>query len=336
MYLNDNINDYKWNKDKLLRSGLLIVMIYLCINSNMFHSIIFISYLSVNLLFTLVDYIRKHKISFIKALIKFVKIYIFDFITILAWLISIIIESQGARAKWAEGTTLANLPVVETLNLFIESSFNLNKAWKYTVIVIIIMAISTCICRRNKADIYDKRFYRNIIKMVFAEVITIIYLILLCAKVTPTYIQNNTVMISWIIWVMVISIYSLTYLLKRYFFLEAFLPLALLALVFNTVIDGKTFAENNVVWNYNVKTVKSIDDYIIGQFEKADESGLDYIEILVPITDSNNWPLDVSYAGDRIATSLFRHGIIKHQIHAVLIQDQSMNDRFCVGTATMP
>lgn len=58
--------------------------------------------------------------------------------------------------------------------------------------------------------------------------------------------------------------------------------------------------------------------------------------VFIPVSESNTWPLDISYGGDRIAISLFRHGMISHRIHAELVPDKAVNDKFGIGITTMP
>lgn len=334
IFLRDDIDSYKFSKECIIRSGWLILLIYLCINSNMFHSIILISFFGSECLIELIESIKNKK-KIIMCLYSVVKTKRYELLVILAWLVSIIMESQGARAQWAAGTTLKNLPVVYCFKLFLKSITELNIVWLLSSIIIVLAAFVLYLFTKENKTTIDENYFRNIRRMFLAQAITIVYLILLCSKVSSEYIQNNTVMFSWMIWCMLIVLFSLSYLLK-WKYLGLLLPLILYLLVFNTVIDGKKYADNNVVWNYGVNTVKEIDDYIIEEVHKADRAGAEYVDVKVPVTDSLYWPLDVSYAGDRIASTLFVHGIIENKVHVVLVPDNIMNERFGVGKATMP
>lgn len=335
IYLRADINKYKASKENAIKSGCLLLMIYLCINSNMFHSIILISFLASQMLIVFVKELR-NKTNFFKCIADTIITNKYDFVVIIAWLISIIFESRGARAQWAAGTTLRNLPVVYCFRLFLKSIGDLNKVWLISAAFIILLAVISYVIWGNNRLQSDKKFFDIITKMFIAQIITIIYLILLCAKVSSEYIQNNTVMISWVIWTMLLVLFSVAYLIIKWKHLTFVLPIMFYLLIFNTVIDGRTFADNNVVWCYGTDTVKEIDDYIIDEITKADQSGLDYLELKMPVTDSLYWPLDISYAGDRIANTLFLHGIVENKIHVVIVPDMLMNERFGVGTATMP
>lgn len=335
IYLRADINKYKASKENAIKSGCLLLMIYLCINSNMFHSIILISFLASQMLIVFVKELR-NKTNFFKCIADTIITNKYDFVVIIAWLISIIFESRGARAQWAAGTTLRNLPVVYCFRLFLKSIGDLNKVWLISAAFIILLAVISYVISDNNRLQRDKKFFDIITKMFIAQIITIIYLILLCAKVSSEYIQNNTVMISWVIWTMLLVLFSVVYLIIKWKHLTIVLPILLYLLIFNTVIDGRTFADNNVVWCYGTDTVKEIDDYIIDEITKADKSGMDYLELKMPVTDSYYWPLDISYAGDRIANTLFLHGIVENKIHVVIVPDMLMNERFGVGTATMP
>lgn len=335
IFLRDDIDSYKFSKECIIHSGWLILLVYLCINSNMFHSIILISFFGSECLIELIRSIKDKK-KIIMCLYSMVKTKRYELLVILAWLVSIIIESQGARAQWAAGTTLKNLPVVYCFKLFLKSITELNIVWLLSSIIIVLAAFVLYLFTKENKTTIDENYFGNIRKMFLAQSITIVYLILLCSKVSSEYIQNNTVMFSWMIWSMLIVLFSLSYFIRKWKYLDLLLPLTLYLLVFNTVIDGKKYADNNVVWNYGVNTVKEIDDYIIEEIRKADKVRAGYVDVKVPVTDSLYWPLDASYAGDRIASTLFVHGIIENKVHVVLVPDNTMNERFGVGTATMP
>ena len=85
-----------------------------------------------------------------------------------------------------------------------------------------------------------------------------------------------------------------------------------------------------------VSLINFITLYIINEITKADKAGITYLELKMPVTESNYWPLDISYAGERIANTLFLHGIIERKIQVVILPDMLMNERFGIGTATMP
>lgn len=334
---NDDYMDFRVEQRNSLKIGFIILWIYLCICSNMFHSIILVSYLASKLVYEVVlKLINKDKL--IDACIKVIINSISEIVIIIGWLICILIESQGARAQWAAGTTLTNLPIAQTILLFIESIKSMNRTWLLVTIFINVCALIICIfnLNKNKADIKDSIFLRDYIKIIISFGITVLYLILLCAKVTPSYIKNNTVMISWVLWVMILTFLSIGYILSKYTILNSLLPFLVYLLVFNTVIDGKTFAENNVVWNYNVEVVKQLDEYFIEQIKEADKRNMEYAEILIPVSDSAYWPLDVTYSGNRISTTLFRHGLISRQIEVMVIPDYSVNEKYNLEIYTMP
>lgn len=336
IYIIDRPINIRLDKDYTLKTGGLILLIYLCINSNMFHSIIFISFLLASLLIDFIGEIKKKQFSYPHSLYCVLKNHYFDVISIAVWLICIVLESNGDRAKWSAGTSILNLPVFDTIRLFWQSVKELNNIWMITAICINSLAIAVYVLKKDKNENIDKTFIADYMKILISEAITIIYLILLCAKVTSAYIRNSTVMISWLFWIMLMTLLSLSYLLNKIRAFYLALPLLTYLLVFNVVIDGKTFANNNAVWSYDINTIKLLDDYIINQIIQADQNGLNSVEVFVPVTDSYSWPLDVSYAGNRIMKSLFSHGIISSEIDSILVPDYSVNEKYGIGTSTMP
>ena len=59
--------------------------------------------------------------SFSEIVKEYIKRNVFELTILIAWVVSIIMESKGGRAQWASSRNLFNLPIKETLFNFIES-----------------------------------------------------------------------------------------------------------------------------------------------------------------------------------------------------------------------
>lgn len=161
-----------------------------------------------------------------------------------------------------------------------------------------------------------------------SEFITVIYLILLCAKVSAGYIFESKVMFSWMFFCVLAGTLSLGYVLKKMAFVMYVLPIALYILIFQTVIDEGVFAENTVATNYEINVIKKLDDNIINQVIEAEKRGEDTVEVLIPKSSSKEWPINTNYGGERISASLYRHGITHKKMNIRLIQSETINQKY--------
>lgn len=182
--------------------------------------------------------------------------------------------------------------------------------------------------RKKERVCYDDIFIKCFCKELLSLILTWAYLVLLCAKVSPGYIQNSSIMFSWMFWIVLMSASSLAYIVHKRPKIVLVLPILIFIIVCETVIDGKTYAENNIVAYIDIDVVKQLDENIIRQVVEADRIGKDEVEVLVPVHSSADWPIATSYGGERIANTLLCHGIVHNKIRIKLIPDQSINNMF--------
>lgn len=308
----------------LLFYGFLLLVIYLCIHSNMFHSIILISYVCTELLVSFYFAFLKRGEKKAKKYVSENKLY---FLALIVWFVCIFIESKGARAAAAGDTGLFELPVGETIHVFINSIRTLNKSCAWILFSAFILAVLLWIRNRRNRSAEDKIFIRLILKMILSMGITVVYLILLCAKVSPKYMEASGVMFSWLFWIMTIGIGSITYIVGRTNAGQILLPLFMYMLVSAIVNDGKIYADNTSLAS-SPKAVKEINDRMIEQIVSASEKGEDRVEIFIPMQKSEYWPLDLNYAGEVIANTLYSHGMIEYKMEVTLVMDKSINEKY--------
>lgn len=340
----DNQDDYLTNMTKNLKSTRqyvqmvgLFLLIYFSIFSNLFHNIVLVAYILCEIFFSFIRLGFTHQNNKKKMMVNiFIKSNLSRFFILFIWFLCLIFESQGARAQWASGTTLSNLPINTTFKIFINSIESLNSLFIVCVLCLNCIAIILCIfMTRNKICLDSSIFISKWLRYAFSFFVTTTYLILLCSKVNPNYIANNTVMISWIFWCMQFTLNSVNFICSISK-VRACMPIIASILFYITVINGKTFADNNVVWNYGINTVKILDNYYIKTIIEADRNNLDKVRLFVPKCKSLQWPLDVGYAGERISKTLYKHRIITKNIHVVIEQNSLVNHRYNVPLQTMP
>lgn len=312
--------------------GVLILVIYLCLNSNMFHSILLAVFAATNILFSLIKRIYQEKRFNIKYILntKFIKENIFWIGIDIVWFFMIIFEMQGKRAARA-ATSIFELPIKETFIKFINSFISLNKIYLISMLGFIIIGLMFCFfysCKvKWKLNESECRYILVIIKIVICFIITCIYQILLCAKVSPSYILGNLVSFTWLFWLMLLAFISITYVVSKVPKVVICLPLLIYILMFETIIDGRSYAENNVA-GLKAETIKALDENIVRQVVEAEKRGVDTVNVHVPVHNSEDWPIALSYGGGRIATTLYRHGVIRKPISVNLIMDYNINEEF--------
>lgn len=336
----------EWRSKKaFFIDGFFILVIYLCVNSNMFHSIILISFIGTNLLMSLGsikrDMLQGNTLKYTPPhfIIKYIKQNIFNLVVLGCWLVSIWMESQGGRAGQSSQEGILNLPLKETVRQFISSIDNMQKLFiaicaliELTALGIYIISLWKSKKETGGAEIYsdiDRTFVGWLGKELLCLTITVIYLLLLCAKVYPTYITQPLVMFSWMFWIMMIVFSALAYIINKLPAVVMVLPLLLFVLIFETAINGRSsYCHNYWPVSFSPQTVKELDENIIRQVKEAESAGIDSVEVLIPLHDSDSFPMALSYGGERIAKSLYRHGIVGRYISITLVPDSSINDTF--------
>ncbi len=339
--LNATVVIYWIQKEKIklsdvpLKRGIFLLIIYLAINSNMLHSIILVSYLGSTMLISCLQEVRsglkaKERHNIVSVFKKFFSNNFFQCGIIIVWLISIYMESQGRRAQYAPGVGLRDLPIRMTIGKFIESLFSVNWGFWLCMLGGSVAAILICLLNRKKKN-WESEIESRLVSILgcagLALAITIVYLLLLCAKVAPDYIKRSEVMMSWLFWIFLSGFCSWAYLLNRFRLAGYIMPLLLYWLIFETVVHNGVYADTNVS-GFSPEIVKALDDNIVRQVVEAEKAGKNTVEVSVPVHDSDGWPLATSYGGDRIAYSLYEHGIIQKRIQVILVPDEKINEEY--------
>lgn len=313
----------EFNKSqKLFCNGFIILAIYLSINSNLFQSIILISYVIMRLLVNLYSSVCA-KDGGRYYLVNYIKNNIFEIVIFILWIFSALIELNGGRASSISSGK--GLLLKDSIRAFFQSIQNINMLFVYGNMIIILASL-IIYALSHKSDI-DNVYIVLFIKISICLMFSVVYLVLLCSKTGAVYLKRADVMISWMYWLLMLVVISLAYIIKKLPHFTLFIPLILYILIFETAINGKTFAESNSA-GYNAQLVKELDNNIIAQVEEAEKAGKDNIDVLVPVYDSSdNWPI-ATYGGERISDTLFRHGITRKKMVINLIPDYSINKKY--------
>ena len=311
-----------------LKTGGLILAIYLCINSNMFQNIIISSYAAAHIIYEAI--LRFGERKFHKNTVLSFLYDNFDQLIILClWFISLYFESQGGRASQLGSSTDFNLQYA--LQSFVSSLNRLDHFYLFQLCCIVGAAvIAFGRYKKLQGQQANLRLEKNLIRLsgisIIACIGTILYLVLLEAVTGAGYISRTDCMISWMFWLFVIEVAALAYLIRITPPLKRAIPLFILCLIFETFMYGNRYKDISSYGEPEI--IKQIDDYIVQQVVIAERSGQNYVEVHIPLHNSFNWPLNTDWGGERMALSLYRHGITDTIMDIVLIPDESINKRF--------
>ena len=255
---------------------------------------------------------------------------------LIAWMVSLIYEFNGGRAKVVTSSSFWGNSFKDTLSQMNIFANNINRVFGIIVIVIVVFAIILSKINSTKGHSFDKRILSTIRKSFLVGIIIFIYLLLLFTKLGGNHATRPDCMwalqyvVYWIIAV------SLAEILTRFSQSNTIIPLLVIIMTISAFNLNNPFKSSNGGRDY--MTCKAIDDYIINQIVEADCEGLSYIEVKVPLEQSDsNWPHPYNMA-QWMQNTLYAHGMIHRRITIVFVPDSSVNDLFysCDGIQMPP
>lgn len=284
--------------------GCMILLVYLCICSNLYSSIILTSFVSCYALRMVITGIKKHcKTSEIIPNIGWV--IVID----VAWFISMLFEINGGRAQ---GESNTGLHILGAIKMFVVSLKEYSAAWIIISAFVIIVGFIIAIRERNE------KYLSIYFIIVGALALTFVYTVLLSAKVSiyymmyPQYIWGILFYVQLLTGVSLAKIVSSKYGDKCKFAV----PFVLFLIVFTINYNIYMYRECNVN-GYKYGVAKAAGDDLIKQVIDAVNNGKDEVTLYVPYygeENGDNWPLAL-WGGSRIGIALYRHGIISRPIN---------------------
>lgn len=318
-------------ENSAMLNGVLLLGVYLCINSNMYQSIILFVTVCAELFIQWICCMRREKQKVFSSVWTTIQKNKVKTGIACVWIVSILLERTGGRAQWLPDEEERGLKIA--LSYFMQSLAGLNEIWLTGTLAVIIVALITCmisIKRQGDSAIkkLDSIYLHQIAVCGLCLVVSIAYIVLLSAVVKPVYLMESKVKFSWAIWCFFMLVSSMAYLLKRMPRLVMVLPLLLCLVVSVTVADGNVYADYNLATGCSALTAKALDENVIRQAQEAERNGLKSVEIRVPVFEAEDWPLALSYGGERIARTLYRHGLTQTQLEIQLVMDEKINRQF--------
>ena len=311
----------------ILKNSLIIIGIYLSIFSNVFHSIMLITYIFIELLFGFINdkNIRSIKINELKIYIKENADWV---LIITIWLLSLFFEANGGRATQI-GHSIFELPKWQTLMALGTLLKQASKGFIAILIVGVLIALVIYIKTKNKTaddDIYETMTLKSLLCLL----ITVVYVVLISAKASPGYIAVTHVAFSFLFYLFILLFNAIAYIFKKYPKAVIVLPLVCFIIAIQTLNTDKHFRESNM---RNIAPYKCvlIDNYLIEQVVEADKNGKKEMVLIVPKGDNrDNWP-HPKYMGGNISRTLYAHGVISQDMKITIKPDENINKKFHLG-----
>lgn len=315
----------KVNIDKnftYFKLGCILLSIYLAVFSNLFSNIIILSYVLAKLIICLMVNIRKENINSYIRYLRNNKIFVG---IIFLWIISLLFEANGGRASNI-GKSLFEMPIMETIINFKNIVVHINKEFIYLFVFINIIAFIIYITEKTKTDISNK--YKTLVmEMSLSSLISLVYLILLSAKVNASYIARADVFFGIFVYLFVVELLSLIYIICKKEKMLIFLPVIIYIIFCQTLVASGDFRESNIS-RIAPKNIIAIDNYLVEQIIKADKEFLNEMILYVPKGNNiDNWPHPM-YMGKRISNTLYKHGLISKPIKIKIQPDETLNQKY--------
>lgn len=318
MELDNDIKDL-FSNNKIVKKSLFVLLIYYCIFSNLFPSIILASYCGTIILLDLIKQIKNNDFK----IFNYIKTHSTYLIIIVMWLVSNLLEMAGGRAEQIGSNSFFN-DILASFNILINKFKSINYMVLFILIIIILIGC-ICIFRNNKED------FNIINKLLLSSVIFIVYDALLCAKAGAHYLSRSDVLFGLFFFLLMIVLICLKNIFDSFYLVKIICPLLLSILIISC--NSRFIAYRySTMGNLSESKCYEIDQDIINQFIEADVNDQKEMKLYVIDynNDSNNFPM-ATYIGERISVALHKYGVIENEIEVEVVPTIEKNKQFGVN-----
>ena len=309
-------------KTTYLYRGWLILLLYLLICSNIFHSIILVAYCGAFIVIMLLD---KYDIT-VEHIYMYIKENNIYLLIILFWIIVLLFEMSGGRAVTiGNQNSFFNLPIIATSKKLFELFALVDKRLVFLSLSLILGGfILRCSCNLTKDF---KSIFINIKINLVSFLLVTLFLILVSAKANIGYASRIEAMYGIFFYLFLINFIVFALIIKKYSRLQILLPFLWMFILMFSINPDKPFRESNML-NIPPTECMNISRSFIIQIQEAEQNGRNEIVLNVPKGDDNdNWPYPF-YMGSRITHTLIAHGLINKNINIIIKPDKNMNSKF--------
>ena len=296
-------------------AAILFFALYLAIFSNVFSSCILAIFIFVELM-SRVELKKFNLKKFFMANKTF-----FVFLTF--WLVSLLFEANGGRAKLIAHEENYFLLVSETASMTVQSLFFDNHG--SALMIFSTVTIFFILAKRTDDD--AKNLWRIIKKFLLCLPLWMAYIIPVAAKADITYALRPDVQFGFFFFLFIIFFATLSFWIKKFPRAAFVVPVVCFAL-FTWIFSGKRTLCPSTFDHVPEKICVEVSRHLIEQIVSADRAGLKRVTITVPKGDDvDNWPHPL-YMGENISRTLHAHGIISRRLEVKILPDVTLNERF--------
>ena len=199
---------YEGGDNNYFRKGSVLLLLYLGVFSNIFCSITLIAYVGTSLLFNLF-HIKDWKRFFPRRMLS-ISLIVF-------WLISLLYAWYDSRTSQVRAEGSGDFMLGSVMQLLTKRITMINKLFALLFIIVILLTAIV--------SIHNKSFFNDITEFIISGVLTLIYLILLCAMAGPGYFDRNEYWLSIMFYVFLAEIISMCRIINHLNWIQIVLPL---------------------------------------------------------------------------------------------------------------
>lgn len=305
-------------KSGWVKCSVLLVIIYFAIFSNLFSSIIIAAFMGVEFLKDLFSAVKRRP-----AIKDFFSANLLRLSAVLAWGVSLLFEGMGERAAVSSGVKILDR-LKETLSLAPSIFTRMNRLCLLFCVGVFLLTVVVSVVGRRRAE----NVFSFSLELTFCFAVTFVFLVLLSAKVFPSYLIRPETKFSLLSFLLIAVMLCTVHILNSISVSKYFLPFLIVVIWSNIICPLKTFKETNAV-NLDPDVVAEISRDIMQDIIDADRQGLPEAEISVLYFGSGDpvWP-HAEILGDRMAAALYKYGEIARLPEVRTTVQWEMNEKY--------
>ena len=333
-FLFSDIHSYI-RKRRYVVISILCLTTYLAIFSDLFQTIILISFMSYRILTDFIEQCRKHKKQIFRNVYETFRNTVFYCCGIAVWLVSLIFEYNGGRSEMISEERWIDVLSNSVRTYFGFFKNNLSKLFIVSFAGALIVAIVVFLINRKKTTAFDKSCCRYVLCFTYCFVVTSLFEILVCTKTGVNYLGRIDVMFGCMLYLILIFIVMLIYILHHIPFSGIFVPLYIYFIVsFSVFFSHNYYVTSSDQVDYRI--CKEISNSIVHQIMEADKKSQKEVTVYVPyFVGENNYPINTvpygyttfSYAYI-VSDTLYKCDVIHKPIVITIQPDKKLNQKF--------
>ena len=325
LFKNEKLTNFLQRGDNI-KKGLLYVVIYFAIFSNLVDSVILLAYASMMILLDI------FKIKSVKNEgLQFLKRNFLYFGIIFAWVISAVSEALGGRAALSGSSDTRNLGVklAEVISGLSTVFSWTHKMFLLLCAVLVISVVALLILEKRKNHKVNIYFLNQLFFWGLMLIFTFVYSVLICAKVSTRNIYRSEYLFPTLFFGLVLLMFLVVYILEKLPKAVVLMPLLVCIMLTFVNTNLHTFKESNY-FNVSGKLCMDISRDLVNQVIEANQAGKTEIELEVSMSGHDaNWPQ--SYAmGESMAIALYKHGVISRPMKIKIVPSTEYNDKYLI------